>query len=1069
MTDPADQRHRDLVGSELSNSIFLDAGAGAGKSTSLLTRILSLLSNSENPLPMSSIVAITFTERAGTDLRQRLRRALVKEIRQNHSTELVDALQNLDSAKVGTIHSFAQSILREFAIEAGLPPGFEVLADGASRRAAKQRCKTILESSPTLARSDSQLHSNMIPMGSILKFVEKLDSVKLLIDSDTLYARNLPDPKHLLALFRSRAGRVFVEIGDSCTNTQDTLFIKIQAQFSELMELLDNFDSLDKIALLGGGGAFFNRFAGGAKANWTMPVSEVKDLWTSLESDLQRLLVCEFENEVHRFIAEIAIALDEAARARCEDGMLEFDDLLSLTRQLLESNSAVRAKLHQKYRCILVDEFQDTDPVQWEIIKLITSDPSDEQQRRPLPGRLVVVGDPKQAIFSFRGADIATYQAAREAFKNFGQELQLSTNFRSTPDIINWVNSVFERAINETNQVVYQPLIPYRSNLNKRHPSVVVLRNIEGDEDYKGAEARLVAQAISTAVQGEWQVHPEDSEPGFQRGARFSDVAIIYPTRTALDDLLNEFEKVGIPYRAADSRLVMERPLVKGLVSLIRSVADPTDEFSTWSALKTPLFGCTEKELLVFRQKRGNWSAAKLTEDAAATKVGQILNEIIRVRQRSHLLSITEVIDEIVTRFHVFEIAAVSPQGAFEADCIRMVRGFAQRWQEDGGTGVVEFCDALDDLEGAAARVSFSAPDDTSDDAVQLMTIYGAKGLEFPIVAVAGMASQFYNRKESLGVKSRREIEFNFGARLHSAGWESWSKETNKQMVTAERMRVLYVAATRARDALIFSMVGKLTAENWSGLLRPYVPTSDDDINAYSPPGGNGADVAPMNSIDPVWLEDLPNVRARSGLSYVALPSGRAAEVLGLKPTTDESSDVLKLRDTSTTQMALEMRDGAAFGQACHSAMDFLMNYVGEISEEVIDLAVASAEASVLASIDIGDVTQHVRNALQSEVIQKALSADQRWPELYLSAPVSDGQYRLVEGFADLVFRDASGYTIVDYKTDQVIDLTTWQHYQEQLLSYAELFRRCTGFEASQLYVLHISSSGAELKTISRQ
>ena len=1059
---PLDQANRDLATHVLTNSVFLDAGAGAGKSTTLISRIISVLKDTSNPLQIQEIVAITFTERAGTELRHKLRRAIIDEMKRSNSPQMLEALQNLENSKVGTIHSFAQSILREFAIEAELPPGFEVMTNSASKRAARQRCKKVLENSARLADLESYINSKEIRMSSLIEFVESLDSSRLLIETETLRAQKLKSAESALTDFiRAKSHAIAAIQGlhePKNPSDPDGRFLAIMEKDTQLEYVLENYAEIDKIAFLKNElDGYFKIGGKGSAGNWEKDdKDQPKQIWLSLKPELARLMSIDFENEMRRFIAEISTELDLSATERQSQGYLEFDDLLSITLNLLKSKNNVRKKLHDKYKFLLIDEFQDTDPTQWEIIKLITSDPTMEGSTIPLPGRLLVVGDPKQAIFSFRGADINTYQSARKEFAEFGKEIQLTANFRSTPAIINWVNEVFSKAMTEPSQVEYEPLTAHRDNFDNSYPSVTVLRNV-GEKNDKATEARLVAEAIGNAVSEKWQIHPEESEDGFMRDVKFSDIAVIYPTRTSLNLILNEFDSIGIPYRSADSHLVLERPIVKGLINLLRAVTDAADELSVWSALKTPIFGCTESELVEYAQKGGRWSGYNLNDAAKETRVGHIFAELISVRNMVHLSSPTQLIDELCSRFSVYQIASISPRGAFDADCVRMLRSFAQQWQDEGGSGIVEFCDDLEDFESNSSRMNFAAPDDRSDDAIKLMTIFSAKGLEFPIVAVAGLAAETITKYPKLGIKSPTEFEFNLSAGLSSSGWDQWLENYKKPQTKAERVRVLYVAATRARDALIFSMVGADKSKTFAGLLNDYINTGLE-VKEFREISDISTKQAELSKNDAEWIKRIPEVRNLSAKPYVALPSGLAASVLGLASQSSGEFEPELPSESSASSKSLQYRDGAALGQAVHSGLDFLMSYQGEINDEVLKLAVQSAEASILTVVDESEVLYRLKSTYKSEIFQRALKAERKWPELYLSAPVDHEQYKLIEGFADLVFKDEDGYTIVDYKTDKEIDSETFQHYQDQLLSYKELFRRCTGESVNRLCILHIGN-----------
>jgi ATP-dependent helicase/nuclease subunit A len=332
----------------------------------------------------------------------------------------------------------------------------------------------------------------------------------------------------------------------------------------------------------------------------------------------------------------------DAAAERAGAGQLEFHDLLVLARRLLTERPGIRRLLHDRYQRVLLDEFQDTDPIQLEIAVRLTADPDDSDQAahddaggpgwrrlRPLPGRLFIVGDPKQSIYRFRRADIAQY--LRAAHQVGADEVALSANFRSTRAVIDFANDVFGRLITfePDAQPAFQPLDACRPDVALDHGTVAVLgaechddlaRNQRVDDVgsadvLRQREAADVAATVATAIADGWPVYDGDSV----RPCRPGDICILLPTRISLPALEAELRRAGIAYRAENSSVVYATSEVRHLMMVLRAADDPTDELTLVEALRSPLYGCSDVELWDWRRRGGVWNPWVPAPDDSST------------------------------------------------------------------------------------------------------------------------------------------------------------------------------------------------------------------------------------------------------------------------------------------------------------------------------------------------------------------------------------------------------------------------------------------------------------------
>jgi ATP-dependent helicase/nuclease subunit A len=361
------------------------------------------------------------------------------------------------------------------------------------------------------------------------------------------------------------------------------------------------------------------------------------------------------------------------------------------------------------------------------------------------------------------------------------------------------------------------------------------------------------------------------------------------------------------------------------------------------------------------------------------------------------------------------------------------------------------------------------------------MTVHQAKGLEFPIVVLAGMANAIYDPAPDIGVIRRDRYEFRLTGGRASLGYTDWDECDRLPRSRAERVRLLYVACTRARDHLVVSLCGanRGSGDPYASLLWGAMPANPSDVTALEDPPvvveTRGSD--PVEPLPSGWANEVTRIRAASAVPCVASPSGRGAEVLGLESASepeesgpDESGpDETGPADAETASEVIDAtvgeevraaRDGRPLGRAVHAALDRLVRLGGLPQPEDVESACRDAAADE----DVADdaVLMRVRAALTSELMVEALTAPRRWAELYLAAPVDDGAVRVVEGFADLVFERGDGYVVVDYKTDETISAEARQHYADQLATYAELVKLATGSGVAETVILHVGETQAE-------
>ena len=471
MTAPElpDQIARDRISSDTDANLFVDAGAGSGKTKALIDRISTLVLT--DGIPLRSIAAVTFTEKAGAELRDRLREQFEVTWRDGadeHKARAQAALDDLDSAAIGTLHSFAQRILTSYPIEAGLPPLVEILDEVGSSVAFDERWSVVQRE---LLDDDLMSAPLLLALGAGVQLTHIRSLMKAFnADWDLVEDRVLGgSPPFALPDFTvlvDEAARLALRVDES-RDPSDRFVPHLLNAGRWAQAMRDARDDAERAAVLRDGLKLKSYH--GRKGNWPDLdglKADLGGLITSIATAAGMLADATLQ-PIARWLA--AKVLDSADQRRSE-GRLEFHDLLVLSRRLLRQSAPVRAALQQEYPRLLLDEFQDTDPIQIELAVRIAAgldgDAEDWQDITVPPGSLFVVGDPKQSIYRFRRADIRTFLQAEESFD---ERVELTTNFRTVGPILGWVNEIFGVLIQPVPdaQPAYLPLATWRSDAGR--------------------------------------------------------------------------------------------------------------------------------------------------------------------------------------------------------------------------------------------------------------------------------------------------------------------------------------------------------------------------------------------------------------------------------------------------------------------------------------------------------------------------------------------------------------------------------------------------------------------------
>jgi len=1131
-TPLADHAERIHNKTQIGPSLFVQAGAGSGKTTQIVARITSLV---RHGIPMSRIVAITFTEKAAADLRNRVRTSLEEAHAEHTETRekkyFEDALDELDAAPLGTIHSFARRLIAENPIEVGVPPGFEVRSDLASKidqTAVWESQRDIIFRDPNL-RADFEL---LIGLGvSMTRFEELATFLDTSWDRIPEGIRELIPGSHgLRGLMESAKG--LVSRGDLCTNEDDRLFLQLQKleTFLQKLEEAEPQGQLKIAVVLRQVPRFNSRL--GAKGNWPNGVlGELRDQGMALLAHAQEAfdaLVQPSVERVTRYFAEIALSRAEERRRA---GALDFHDLLVIARNLINSSAETWSLIASRYHCVILDEFQDTDPLQAELLCRLVGEsyePDTPWTNLSLrPGGLTTVGDPKQSIYRFRGADIDTYFRHRTRQPSLGaaSQVELTTNFRSSVPVLEWVNEAFGSIIVENGRIQpeFTPLNPAAGAATTgalAGPSVGVLgdgQRAGSAEEARQEEARDIANAILRAtgrVPGEpqWSIQKRQGDSTQVSNAELSDICILIPTRRSLPQIEAALRAADIEFISEASSIVYSTLEVQGLLMAARAIAHTADPGALVLALRSPLFGIGDDDLLSWHRDYGSWSVFDSMAFAESPHpVGRALHILKSVVYQLPSLAPSDVLDVLVRESLLYEkfLAAGAGYKAWWRR-IRYVIDQAEAWYATTGGSLRDYVIWAELQQDESTKVREAIAPEIGDNAVRITTVHMAKGLEYPIVFVGGaMSAQLVKRPVvlwddwgSLFVHLTSGLKDGFA--VQSIGYEeAFAQERIAQI--AEHRRLLYVACTRAESHLVVSQhlhkkslehaFGSILAETDIRSMSHAISLVYDEVDVLPAPPSDITQAISTTPADDweLWHESIQNAAERArGRSVTELahqpslpgaeeffsslgikaPEGKMQKTNTVSPSVSDSDlevekkkrvrfvdadDNMDQRDGADDQQRNPQRQasqesGSAFGQALHWVM------------EMCDLD-AQADISSLAirASDIFGVTQPelvqaaAAQALDTDVVQEA-RLRRHWLELPLMVPSGE---LVVEGFADLVYEKEDGsLVVVDFKTDRVLEPPALAAYWAQLSTYAAILQKVTARKCGELAIVHAPIEG---------
>jgi ATP-dependent helicase/nuclease subunit A len=843
--------------------VLVEAGAGSGKTWVLVQRFLYLLE--QNPdWPLESLIAITFTRKATREIRSRLREAIEDQAKKSAPTSHWQARRaNLEQIQVYTIHGLCSRILRENSITAGLDPRFEELDEQEADLLKEEAVRDTLEE---LVAEESDLLSLL----ASLKVMDLRNELSVLLSKRGDVHRmfeSLPEERKLLQRWQEGIERMRQEVWK--LELQQEPLLREAAVVLASIQIMFPDDKLAVAVEYGRDGACLVLQGdllgalqcwlkidrrGGKSANWGG-----KEALDALKENLRVFQVTAKNMEKVGCLKEIGEMDHQAARdlhvwkglwtrldanysrLKAARNVLDFDDLEILAEHLLNEKPGERLEeLLKGINQLMVDEFQDTNSVQQQIVYSL-ADPS-------AGGRLFIVGDAKQSIYRFRQAEVSVFNRTGEDIRKFtGQPpVLLSTSFRTHSGLVAALNDLFNhvlKPIGETHMVFEAPPAPLSAHresppLHKSAPAPIEIllcasesENEENSnvENSRLIEASLLAERFLGLEKDQFPVW--DKQIGKHRPFQFSDAAVLLRAGTVSPLYEEQFKAAGLPYINLSGRSYYDRPEVRDIMSLLMSLYRPDDDLSLAAALRSPFFNLTDETLYRMR-----WHDSKNQISTLPVPLFQALQNPPPTEQPESVNVAADIFSKLVGeawRIPVWKLVRIAmTMTGYEAALalsdqripgegrqVSNIAKFMQIAREQGGSNLASFLYRLENFRAREVREGDGPGHEPESGAVQLMSIHAAKGLEFPVVAVAdlgrrkqaGFSSRYFLFDTAYGAACKQRDE---KGQWHKPAGYCWAEWQDKLMEEAENRRLLYVACTRAADLLLLSGTAS-PGESW--------------------------------------------------------------------------------------------------------------------------------------------------------------------------------------------------------------------------------------------------------------
>ena len=1055
---PVDWAERKKIVEDLGTTFLVEAGAGAGKTKSLVDRMIALLRT--RTCKIDTLAAVTFTLKAAAELRERFQTSLEREYAAAAGDErrrFGESLSNLEQCFIGTIHSFCARMLRERPVEMALMPDFEEM-DDIEDAVYREKCwidylVKVRREQPGELLALEEVGLEPEELKDSFSVISMYPEVSLIEGTDE--PPNFKWIRSQLESYLDRVRAVLPQKGqdedrDDFYKKMTHLFVRQKnIGFSNPLDLMATIEDLDKNVGVTQKHWPDKKVAKDAKAEFDVfRVGVVKPALSEWRQYRQKRVINFLKPAVKFYYEE-----------RKRHSLVNFADLILSVSQLLRENPQVRAYFQKKFTHILVDEFQDTDPVQAEILMYLTGEDLEEKDWRkvkPRAGSLFLVGDPKQSIYRFRRADIDTYNvAAALVLGSGGDVLRLTTNFRSLDSLADWNNPLFEGTFPKESSRHQAPFAP----MNTVWPDTIKawsgVYKITNEKKFRNLgkliavdDAAAIADWIGWACGGHVKLlrTEEEKARGLGETAVPSDFLLLFRYKKNMGTYARALEERGIPYEITGSDAFSDSDDIGEIVCLAKALRDPDNAVLVVSVLRGIFFGVSDNALLEYKREGGRFSFLG-TKDGwksqGARYVGECLGELNKWWRWTKDFAASTAVEKIFEDSGIVNYLASSEMGSSKAGNVLKLLEFLRSRERDGRTSfsdVVEYMEELVEVK----EVQEMSLTPGRVEAVRLMNLHKAKGLEAPVVFLANpVGSQSFEpdkhvvRLEEGGPKGyflfKKRNWFTSKILSQPVDWAEKVKE-EKLYETAEEERLMYVAATRAKNMLVVSSYeAPLTRKAWE-LLDGYLGDVEELV-IPEPAGVVGKKEVSVSKKEYEEVRAVLQGNIERGIepSYLVESVTSLAKAEGELPGWSESGR------------------GMSWGRVVHH----VLNVVGRGDD--IDLELLVRNELVAEERDLGEkwrMLDLIESILGSEFWARMLKAERKYFEIPFSIKTDAKALELdkdlpviLTGVIDLVFWEDGGWVIADYKTDEIERSVKKfvDYYTPQVKIYSRFWEQITG------------------------
>lgn len=1038
----SDQKARDRIASEFDKSFFVEAGAGSGKTHSLVDRMAGLIRYGHAGI--ENIAAVTFTRKATAELRERFQIDLEKiaqgkSIPEEEKISVAKALANFEQLSISTIHSFCARLLRERPVEAGIDPGFEEIEE-----------------------ADDAIFADIVWAEYVEKQGFKNNKVIGWMQVNGISVQSLKDIYQKLVQYqdvevftgsvkRPDLTEVKKEVKDFILNLKNAIpATEPAAGWDDLQKIVRRSLKLFSMGYLDDDRLFIDLMrAISKKAKVTQnrwpDKQKAKDYSEDFEKFQENTVepaIRQWREYLHKPLIEFALGgvayYEEWRKGR---SVLNFQDLLLRTAGLLRKNREVRAYFKGRIKYLLVDEFQDTDPIQAEIVMLLTGADNDEddwRKVRPRSGSLFLVGDPKQSIFRFRRADIDIYNQVKGIFnKGAGEVVELTSNFRSLDPIRDMTNEVFSGIFPKTDtkhQAKFALLDTVRGKSDKYMNGVFVnaISKVPNNNANVIAtfDAQIVANWIYQSINGGLKLERKSSEEADD--AKPGDFMIIAKGKARLAIYAKALEVLGVPYELTGGENFNSSEELYEIYKVLKAAADPKDPVAVVAALRGLFIGASDNDLYEFARNGGRFSYF-VEPDKGPEIIKAAFKRLREYNKIAEHYSPVTAIEMIVEDLGSIPLAMSEEMGSSRAGnilkAIELLRG-----EKPNSTGsFIELVEYIQDIREMSKIEEMSLFPATAK-AVRIMNLHKAKGLEAPVVILADPGPpkhrEFLQERhiarsgtKSVGYFSISRPTSEFSSEL-IASPVNWDEHANEEKLyeDAERQRLDYVAVTRAKNILVVSTYPHSDAARPWQLFDVYLSRMPS-LPAVKINTPKEKEIFKLARTE--WTAEKEKIAA--GIRNMTAGSYSTISVSGMVERADAFVGEAKGR-------------GADWGTVVHRALELCAR--GKRNKFDV-MGPRLLEDHGLPAKDLENLLKVVDTAMKHEIWQRMEKADEKYFEVPFSGIEKDA---VVRGVIDMIFKEQDGWVIIDYKTDDFEKNSKREEaYERQLGMYGKFWEEIAG------------------------